>query len=59
MTIDSYDPATGIVTTVESLKHYHFGAATSTGDNGEFGGIDMRGEVLHMTRNIKIIGDTS
>jgi hypothetical protein len=36
------------------LKFYHWGAQKSTGD--EFSGVDMRGEVIVLSRNIKIIG---
>jgi len=53
--IVSYDAATGLVTLTAALKYYHFGAAVSTG--GEYNGLDMRGEVILLTRNIKIVGE--
>lgn len=36
------------------LEWYHFGAAESTAE--KYNGIDLRGEVLSLSRNIKIIG---
>jgi len=53
--IVSYDAATGLVTLTAALKYYHFGAAVSTG--GEYNGLDIRGEVILLTRNIKIVGE--
>ena len=35
--------------------YYHWGAPESTGD--EYNGLDMRGEVLILTRKIRIVGD--
>ena len=59
-----YDPATGIVKIDRSrdikvdndatLQFYHWGAEKSTGD--EYNGVDMRGEVVILSRNIKIVG---
>jgi hypothetical protein len=37
------------------LKFYHFGAAESTAT--KYNGVDMRGEVVSLSRNIKIIGE--
>jgi len=37
------------------LKYYHFGAAASTAS--KYQGLDMRGEVVLLTRNIVIKGD--
>lgn len=54
-TIASYDSATGVVTLTAALKYYHFGAATSTAD--KYQGLDMRGEVILLSRNIAIVGD--
>ena len=34
------------------MNYYHWGAAVSTGP--EFDGVDMRGEVMLLTRNVKI-----
>lgn len=50
--IDSYDSDTGEVTLTSGLSFYHYGAA----DEGTMG-IDMRGEVLLLTRNVKIQGN--
>jgi hypothetical protein len=51
-TVKSYKA--GVIELEAPLKWYHFGAAKSTADKYE--GIDMRGEVLSLSRNIKIIG---
>jgi len=51
----SYDKNTGVITLDSPLKWYHFGAAKSTAD--KYNGVDMRGEVLSLSRNIKIIGE--
>jgi len=48
----SYDTATGKITLKSTLKYYHWGTAVSTG--ADFDGVDMRGEVLLLTRNVKI-----
>jgi hypothetical protein len=53
--VKSYNSSTGALELKSALKYYHFGAATSTGAN--YKGVDMRGEVILLTRNIKIIGD--
>jgi hypothetical protein len=37
------------------LNHYHWGAAESTA--AKYNNVDMRGEVVLMTRNIKIVGE--
>jgi hypothetical protein len=57
--VEKYDPATGIITLKTALNFYHFGAAESTAAG--YSGIDMRGEVLSLSRNLKIQGgaDTS
>lgn len=52
-TVVSY--SNGVITLDSALEYYHFGAAESTG--ADFNGVDMRGEVLSLSRNIKIIGD--
>lgn len=56
-TIASYDIATGALTLTAPLLYYHFGAAASTGAN--YQGLEMRGEVILLTRNIVIRGDQS
>lgn len=52
--ISAYDTATGVATLTAALKYYHFGQATSTGPS--YNGLDIRGEVILLTRNIKIQG---
>jgi hypothetical protein len=51
----SYDIETGEVVADRALDFYHFGRETSTGDL--YSGLDMRGEVVLLTRNVKIIGE--
>ena len=53
--IKTYNNQSGEITLVEPLAFYHWGAAVSTA--AEYSGIDMRGEVMLMTRNVKIVGD--
>ena len=55
MEIASYDSSTGEVTFTEGTKWYHFGQATTTGD--DYSGVDMRGEVVLLSRNVRVIGD--
>ena len=50
--VQSYDAPTGKITLKSKLDYYHWGKATSTGDT--YDGVDMRGEVLLLTRNVKI-----
>ena len=47
--------ASGTITLKTALQNYHWGAAASP----NIGGIDTRGEVIHSSRNVRIIGDTS
>lgn len=42
----------GVLTLDHAAEYYHYGAATSTGSG--YNGVDMRGEVLLLTRNVKI-----
>jgi len=56
LTVQSYDIETGDVTFTSGFLFYHFGAEESTGE--DYNGVDMRGEVLLLTRNIKIEGTT-
>jgi len=53
-TITAVDDITGIVTVDSPFEWYHFGQEESTG--AEFNGLDMRGEVRLLTRNVKIVG---
>jgi cell migration-inducing and hyaluronan-binding protein len=52
--VEEYDPATGVVTLQSALKDYHFGAEASTAE--QYNGVDIRGEVVSLSRNIKIVG---
>jgi hypothetical protein len=54
-TIQSYNSATGVIVLTAPLLYYHFGRATSTA--ADYQGLDMRGEVILLTRNIVIEGD--
>lgn len=55
VTVKAYDQGSGVVTLESALVNYHWGAAESTGN--EYEGLDMRGEVVSLSRNIKIIGE--
>ena len=52
MTIESYNNVTGDIIFTEALRYYHWGQSKST--EGDYNGVDMRGEVLLLTRNVKI-----
>ena len=56
-TIRTYSDSTGDLVIESGLQHYHFGAAVSTAT--DFSGLDMRGEVYLLDRNIVIRGDVS
>jgi len=45
----------GRITFTNSLKFYHYGDGDSTAS--DLNGVDIRGEVILITRNIKIIGE--
>lgn len=53
--IKSYDNATGVITLDRPLSNYHWGSSESTA--AQYSGIDMRGEVMLLTRNIKVKGN--
>lgn len=53
--VESYDSQTGILTFTEPLSFYHWGQRQSTAD--EYRGIDMRGEVILLSRNVRIVGE--
>lgn len=55
MTIESYDPMTGEVSFTEGLKYYHYGKSSTTA--GDYSGVDMRGEVVLLTRNVRVVGN--
>jgi hypothetical protein len=50
----SFNSGTGVVVLDSPLEWYHFGAEKSTAE--KYNGVDIRGEVLSLSRNIKIIG---
>jgi len=52
--VKSYNAKTGDTALQTALKYYHWGAAESTKAKW---GVDMRGEVLSLSRNIKISGN--
>jgi hypothetical protein len=52
--VSAYDSATGVVTLNSSISHYHYGAAVSTA--AKYNGVDTRGEVMILNRNIVIAG---
>ena len=54
ITIASYDATTGIVTFTTPLENDHWGTLTSTFDKY---GVDIRTEVLILSRNIIIAGE--
>jgi len=57
-TISAYNSVTGVITLTAALTHYHFGKATSTA--ALYNNIlDVRGEVVLLTRNVRIVGDNT
>ena len=44
-----------IITLDRHLDHYHWGDGTSTA--ADYNGVDMRGEVILLTRNVKVVGE--
>ena len=55
VTIKNYTADNGHVFIEEKLEKYHFGQFESTGE--QYRGVDMRGEVMMLSRNIKITAD--
>ena len=53
--VTSYDNVTGLVNINTTLEHYHWGAAASTAS--KYNGVDIRGEVMILSRNIIISGE--
>jgi hypothetical protein len=53
-TITSYNNETGKIVLGNAVHYNHWGAAESTADT--YNGVDIRGEVLILSRNIKIVG---
>jgi hypothetical protein len=52
MTIESYDASTGQLNFTSKLMYYHFGDSVSTA--AKYNGVDMRGEVVLLSRSIVI-----
>ena len=50
--IVEYNKVSGYIRLDKPLRHYHWGDFQSTAD--EYNGVDMRGEVVLLTRNVKI-----
>jgi hypothetical protein len=55
MNIASYDIQTGFITFTDKVKYYHWGDYQSTAS--AYNGVDMRGEVVLLSRNVRVIGD--
>lgn len=53
MTVVSYNDLTGQLVLLEPFEYYHFGDWDTKSD---FEGVDMRGEVAILTRNVVIQG---
>ena len=56
LTIDSYNDETGDLQLQNTFNHYHWGQENAPSTT-EFGGVDMRGEVLLLSRNVQIEGE--
>jgi hypothetical protein len=52
-TLKSYDKATGQASLEKPLDYYHYGADTV----GKYYGVDLRGEVTLLSRNVRIVGN--
>jgi hypothetical protein len=52
--VAAYDAETGKITLEDRIKYNHFGAPEST--EGKYNGVDIRGEVLILSRNVRIVG---
>jgi hypothetical protein len=55
VTIVTYNNVTGQITFATPLNYYHFGAPQSTGNL--YSGVDIRGEVVLLSRNVRIVGE--
>jgi hypothetical protein len=53
--ITAYNNVTGEVTVNNTLGYYHFGRETSTADL--YSGVDIRAEVVLLSRNVRIVGE--
>jgi cell migration-inducing and hyaluronan-binding protein len=56
LTIDSYDNAKGDLILTENFQFYHWGKDLAPTEN-EYNGLDMRGEVYLLSRNVVIEGE--
>ena len=54
--VTSYNSSIGLVQADRNLSAYHYGAPNST--ESEYG-VDMRGEVMLLSRNVRIVGNDS
>ncbi len=54
MDIEAYNNNTGEITFTEGVQFYHWGQSSSTED--DYNGLDMRGEVVLLSRHIRILG---
>ena len=52
--LTAYDNQTGVANFSTPLNYYHWGNGISTAQ--EYNGVDMRGEVITLNRNIRIRG---
>ena len=57
MEIEEYIASTGKLTLTNGFDYYHYGEDASIAD--DFNGLDMRGEVILLTRNIRVVGEES
>jgi hypothetical protein len=56
VTIDTYNNETGEITfSNTALEYYHFGREESTA--GLYNGVDIRGEVVLLSRNVRVVGE--
>jgi hypothetical protein len=55
MTVSSYDNSNGDLVLDSNFAFYHYGDVAPAAD--AFGGVDMRGEVILLSRNIRVIGE--
>lgn len=53
--IVTYNNETGETTLDRPLQYYHYGAENSTAKH--FSGVDMRGQVLLLSKNVQLIGE--
>jgi len=58
ITIETINTETGVITFTTALKYYHFGAAESTASHYN-DVVDIRGEVVILSRNVRVVGDNT